>query len=974
MRKLFSISCLLFFFALSANAQTESVTFFVDGICGMCKDRIEGVALEIKGVESADWNVEVKQLTVNYDSKIFKLKRLHREIAYAGHDTEMYTAPEESYNNLHACCKYRDAEVIASHSDSPEGNETSIFVNGVCGMCKDRIEKAAKAVPGVKSATWDSHNRMLDLDVDRDVFSEDQLHWAVTAAGHDTREWLAPDDVYNNLADCCKYRELGDPVPAEDHDHDDHEGHDHDEETGVIEDIDREDLPASGTIYELTDEGELLPLIGVNIYWEDTKKGTSTDENGKFELKRKTDNQLLVVSYVGYEPDTIDMSGQAAFELTLSNAVMLEEVEVSYRQKSSAVSFVDPIKTLQIDERELLKAACCNLSESFETNPSVDVSFTDAVTGTRQIQMLGLAGPYVQITQELLPGARALSSIQGLTYIPGPWMSGIQLIKGPGSVVQGFESMTGQINVELKKPNNSERFYLNLYGNEGGRMEANMNSAIQLNKKVSTGILLHGSLIRRMNDRNEDGFLDNPIGNNLIAINRWKFDDMNNWEGQFGVKATLIDKGSGQMSDSYEEQISPNNPLWTATSNTDRLEVWAKAGRIFPEKPGTSIGLQASGVMHRQTSTFGIPGNDNFTNYISNQNSLYFNSIYQSDFGSATHQYKAGFSLQYDNIQESFTSEAAMKGFQEFIPGVYMEYTYMPTERLTVVAGMRGDYSTIYGAFATPRLFLRYAPAEETVIRASAGRGQRRPAIFMEQIGGFASNRSIVVQPSNVNDQGENTTPYGLDPEVSWNLGLNFTQNIYLADRSMQISADAYRTFFEKQVIADYDTDSQSLFFYNLEGKSYSNSLQLQVDYELLPRLDVRLAYRFNDVKMTFQEDGLLEKPFVARNRAFVNASYETIDGWAFDATLNWQGSKRIPNHELLAERSPSFFLLNGQISKSWNRIFDVYVGVENALNFRQDNPILSVEDPTSDDFDASLIWGPIFGRNIYAGIRYRFE
>ncbi|MCB0476092.1 MAG: cation transporter, partial [Flavobacteriaceae bacterium] len=610
-KNLIYISVFSFFIPLFANGQSATETLFVDGVCGMCKDRIEAAALQSKGVESADWDLESHQLTVTYDPTEFKFNRLQRQLADVGHDTDKYEAPQEAYDQLHSCCKYRDPEIIASHQPAPAPSAAAIFVNGICGMCKDRIEAAALHTQGVKTASWNLSTRMLYVDVDPDVFSEDQLHWAVTAVGHDTREWLANDAAYQSLDDCCKYRELADPVPAED---------------PVFQDIALLDQFISGTIFESAGRNKKAPLVGVNIYWEDTKSGTFTDENGHFEMARNTENQLLVVSYVGYAPDTIDMSDQVAFELMLSEAVTLDAVEVNYRRKSSDISFIDPIKTLQIDQKELLKAACCNLSESFETNPSVDVSFTDAVTGTRQIQMLGLAGPYVQITQESMPGARALSSIQGLTYIPGPWISGIQLIKGPGSVVNGYESMTGQINVELKKPENSERLYVNLYANEGGRFEANINSAVRLNEKVSTGILLHGNMSRQMNDRNTDGFLDNPIGNNFIAINRWKFENINGWNGQIGIKATLIDKASGQLSENYDTQFSIDNPLWTMIQNTARYEIWAKMGRVFPNNPTSSIGFQASGVMHEQTFSFGSIGAKKL--YEPNQKSAYFNMIY----------------------------------------------------------------------------------------------------------------------------------------------------------------------------------------------------------------------------------------------------------------------------------------------------------------------------------------------------------
>ena len=442
----------------------------------------------------------------------------------------------------------------------------SIWVDGVCGMCEERIEKAAMQTLGIESASWDMETKMLTVSINSD-FTENSLHYAVTGVGHDTKKFTATMDIYEKLHACCKYRD-----------------------EAVMKSRQLQSKPkrspnVRGTIYELVGKksNRKSPLMGVSVYWVgDELFGTTTDTNGEFSINRTVYTNQLVVSYVGYASDTLDFSQQEEVEITLSNAVTLDDVEVTYRRKATEISFIDPIKVQQISSKELTKAACCNLSESFETNPSVDVSFTDAVTGTRQIQMLGLAGPYVQITRELIPDARALASIQGLTFTPGPWIESIQLAKGTGSVSNGFESMTGQINVELKKPEESENFFFNAYQNVMGRSELNTNFKFQLNDKWSTGFLLHGSRLQAENDRNEDGFFDQPNYNNFIGINRWRYQGDNNWEGQAGIKVFLNDHLGGQIGASSDI----NSPLWTAVGNTKRYEAWAKVGRVFPSRPG----------------------------------------------------------------------------------------------------------------------------------------------------------------------------------------------------------------------------------------------------------------------------------------------------------------------------------------------------------------------------------------------------
>lgn len=827
----------------------------------------------------------------------------------------------------------------------------SFNVDGACGMCKKRIEEAALQTKGVQTAEWNTNTHQLTLTYGLDNFQENQVHQNIAAVGHDTEKVKATDEVYEQLHFCCKYREES-QIPE----------HPNTQPPKHLNTQILEHNKLNGTVYAEDENGELIPLYSANVYWSNTTIGTTTDENGKFSLEKTDQTNWLVVSFVGMGSDTLNMAGLHNVAIQLDNSLTLEEIEVAYRKKTTEVSFLNPIKTQQISEGELLKAACCNLSESFETNPSVDVSFTDAVTGTRQIQMLGLAGPYVQIGRENMPNIRGLAALYGFTYTPGHWIEGIQLNKGTGSVVNGFESIAGQINVELKKPQNSEKMYLNFYANEGGRLEGNANFSHRFNDNWQTAFLLHGKYQQSKFDRNEDGFLDNPLGNQFIAINRWKFFGKNGLEGQFGVKATLIDNLSGQYA---FDRNNDSADFWGANIQTNRYEAWYKMGKVFPEKRYSSFGSQFSFVHHDQNAFFGL------RNYDATQNSFYTNLIYQSIFDNTNHQFKTGLSFQYDQYNERVENRQYER--REAVPGAFFEYTYTQSEKFSAVLGLRGDYHNNYGFFATPRMHLRYAPTDKMVWRASIGRGQKTANIFAENIGVFASNRDIIVHSENTD------TPYGLDAEVAWNFGLNLTQDMDIGGKTASLGLDFYHTRFQNQIIADYEQSPQELHFYNLNGESYSNSLQAQIDLEIFPRLDVRLAYRLNDVKMTFNGN-LLQKPLTSRDRAFINLGYHTENDWKVDFTLNWQGETRIPStasnpeNFRLMESSPDFFRANTQISKTWNERFEVYLGAENLFNYRQEAPILASEDPFGEYFDSSLVWGPIFGRMMYGGLRFKLE
>jgi len=724
-----------------------------------------------------------------------------------------------------------------------------------------------------------------------------------------------------------------------------------------------QDRSVYGTVFEEIN-GTKTPMAGVVVKIPGYNIGTQSDVDGTYRLSVPEAATMVVFERTGYLPDTVALhEGANNASTILRDIKQLKEVQVTYRKKGNEIGLLDTRKTELISERELLKAACCNLSESFETTPSVDVAFTDAVSGYRQIQMLGLAGPYTLITRENIPDVRGLSAITGLTFTPGTWIEGMQLSKGTGSVVNGYESVAGQLNIELRKPfeEKEPKAHLNVYQNYQGRSEGNVIVKKKFNDNLSTNLLLHGSGRWLRVDNNNDGFMDQPLNTQFVGMNRWFYFGPKGLEIQGGVKATYLDQTGGQLDYVQETEQVPGNP-WGFKMNTKRIEGWAKIGRVFPQKKGTSTGLQLSGLHHEQGALYGV------RNYDATQNTFYANWIFQTILGNTNHNLKAGLSSMVDNYTEQFETQTFTRN--EVVPGAFVEYAYNYLTKFNLIAGVRGDYHNLFGAFVTPRLHLRYAPFENTAIRASAGRAQRTANILAENIGYMASARSfrfLGTDPS---------LPYGLKPEVAWNYGVNLTQKFRLNYRDGAFSADYYYTNFENQVVVDVE-QYNLVRFYNLQGMSFANSLQGQLDYEPMVNLDVRLAYRWYDVKTTYGGT-LKERPLIAKHRAFANIGYETKNTWRFDYTVQWVGSKRVPAlHDHITNTtstdapSPSYIQMNAQISKTWNEVFEVYVGGENLTNYMQHRPIIGSDNPYDPGFDASMVWGPIMGRNIYAGIRW---
>ena len=696
-----------------------------------------------------------------------------------------------------------------------------------------------------------------------------------------------------------------------------------------------------GKVLELNSDGSISPIFGANVYWEETTVGTTTDANGNYTINEATSFPAsLSVSYVGYTYDSKEFINNE-FIFYLKRSVELDEVNIRSSVNSTKYSVVNSLNVQTLTVNELQKAACCNLSESFSTNASVDVSYSDAISGAKKIRMLGLDGRYVQITNESIPLIRGLSSSYGLNYVPGTWIESIQIIKGSGSVVNGFESFTGQINLEYFKPSTADKMYWNVYANSGQRFENNL-SLKKIYEKWSSNLFTHFSYHNKEIDENNDGFMDMPHLKNFNVLNRFLYEGSNVFRAQLFVKAMYEDREGGQLSNFL-------NPYKIDIHN-DIIEIGTKTG-ILPDEDQRSIGLQTSFRRHNQEAQFG----DKLYNGL--QESVYLNLIRDVKINNNTFRY--GLNYNADRFEESFNDSLFNK--IDLITGVFSEYNLKIDDYFILVAGFRADYHNNSQYHYTPRVNVKYNPTDDLALRISAGKAFRISNIFVEHSNFLASNRIVKVREN-------------LLPEVAWNMGFNLTYCFRLFGREGIINADAYRTEFENQTVVDIENPG-FLKFYNSNGKSFANTLQIDLGYELVERLNIKLAYKINEVKIEYENRGLLQPPLTPRDRALVNFSYaNTSKDWEFDFTTNFVGESRLPTHQDVKDAfSNPFFVHNSQITKRYDYI-EVYIGAENILNFTQDNPIKIADNPTDENFDASIVYAPINGRMIYLGLRYKLN
>ena len=767
---------------------------------------------------------------------------------------------------------------------------------------------------------------------------------------------------------------------------------------------------AWGTV--LDDNGE--PLVGANVYWAGTTVGVATDLDGRFQLEPVKSTNLLVTSFMGFHNDTTEVTAHSELTIVLVSDLLLEEVDIVERKMAVLRSRLTPLATETLTGEALCMAACCNLSESFETSASVDVAYSDAATGAKQIRLLGLSGTYVQLLTENTPNIRGLAQSFGMEYIPGPWMEAIQVSKGTSSVLNGYEAIAGQINVEYLKPQTQDPIALNAMISTETHAEVNASGGWDLNDKVSTGILFHAQNMSLELDHNHDGFLDMPKNTNVNLLNRW-YVKTGDYTGQFLVRGLYDRRQGGQTQEAAHSEYFAKP--YQIDLNTWRVDGFMKNGYVFDAELGTSIGIITAASYHNQRNTYG-PRHWNAAH-----SNAYLNAIFQTSFDdSATdlwddhhHNLSTGLSLNYDGYNEVFSLPQGINqntylfDLWEVTPGIFAEYTYTYKDKVTLLVGIREDYSTRYGFFTTPRMNLRYAPFDWWTVRGSIGLGYRSPNAIADNAAYLASNRMYYAY-DRVSDNGYGIMDGILAQERSMNTGLSTVFYIPLGKRELQLSGEYYYTKFLDGVIADMDRNLHGITLYNMhdvEGAQYfSHNWQVEANMEILRGWTMTAAFRYTDVQQTTfntaaNEWQLRDKPLQNKFKGIITTSYQTpLKTWQFDLTAQFNGEGRMPDGFVVPEGSQQYTIRNGYIYHKWYpqllgqitkffRTWSIYLGAENMTNFTQDSPIVGERlstnttqshnqhgfvNPYSSNFDAAMIWAPIHGWKLYLGFRWALE
>lgn len=716
-----------------------------------------------------------------------------------------------------------------------------------------------------------------------------------------------------------------------------------------------------GVVYSKNAQSDAKePLAFAYVYWLETGNYLETDEKGKFTFTLTGNrNATLVATSIGYKNDTIVADKTTtSLEFVLLGLNELEKAVITAKQEGNYLSKMTPIRTEVITAAGLCKMACCNLAESFENSASVTVGYSDAITGAKQIRLLGLSGIYTQMLDENRPVMRGLASPFGLSYIPGQWLESIQIAKGPSSVINGSEAITGQINLEHRKPTTEQPLFVNLFLSNMLRTEANVVSSLQLNPKWYTVLFGHFSTDPKSHDANKDGFRDEPQTMQFNFGNRWLYAPENGIQLRFGFRALTDDRVGGEMDFTKDIERSIYQP-WGSNIKNKGVNGFVKLGIPLNFDNSQNIALVADYTYHQIDSYFGLK------DYNGKQNSVFANLMYQN-IPNDSHRMTFGASATIDNFSEKLNdwspSMNPAYGFKDLSRkensvGVFAEYTYTLGEKFTGVADLRLDYNNLHGWLFAPRANIKYAFTDNLVVRASAGKGYRSPNVIVDNMGMLSTSREIYIEDN-------------LDMEEAWTYGGNITAYLNIGyEGNSYLSFDYFRNDFNKQLIVDQERDLSRFWLYNLDGRSFTNTYQADFSVYPFKGFNVIATFRYTDAKVSMHGKGLVERPMSSKYKGVLNLQYATrMNIWTFDFTAQINGPTKLPDF-MPDEYSPAYPMLYAQVTRKLKSV-DIYAGVENITNYKQPNPIISADNPFGPDFNSTVIWGPLMSRKFYIGMR----
>ena len=681
---------------------------------------------------------------------------------------------------------------------------------------------------------------------------------------------------------------------------------------------------------------EGIPLEGASVIVKDFNFGTITDASGAFSLSLSNiKNPKITISYLGYKSFNLKITkiSNDLGNIELVSDDKLDEVVISGTLKP--VSRLKSPVSVEVYAESFFKAnPTSSIFEALDIINGVRPQLNCNVCSTGDIHINGQEGSYTMILIDGLPTVSGLSSVYGLSGIPQSLIERIEIIKGPASTLYGSEAIGGVINLITKIPENASRFSFDSFTSNWGDLNLDLGHQYRLSKKING--LLGVNYFKYSNpvDNNSDGFTDLTLQDRISVFNKLNIGKRLSFASRFVYE----DRWGGEMN--WNPTFRGGNLVYGESIYTSRVELFGTY------KFNNEISFQFSFNDHNQNSVYGT------TLFKADQSIAFGQFIWNRTI--KKHDLVIGAAYRFTFYDDNTTAT-----FNEFLginkeeitqlPGVFIQDEIKFNELNSLLLGFRYDYNSIHGTIFTPRLNYKISNQDlSSILRISIGSGYRIAQIFTEDHAALTGARDVVF----LND---------LDPETSWNINLNYVYKMYLKQgHILNFDASIFRTDFSNKILPNYDTDPNLIIFDNLSGKSVTQGISLNFNSVFQNGLRISLGATYIDSYI--DSKGLKTIPYLTEKFQGVwNIKYEfQKSNITLDFTGTITGPLKLPllgDLDPRSQFSPTFNIINLQLTKGWNNSYELYGGVKNILNFTPaDNSIARAFDPFDREvkFDAS--------------------
>ncbi|WP_372636239.1 TonB-dependent receptor plug domain-containing protein [Fodinibius sp.] len=715
----------------------------------------------------------------------------------------------------------------------------------------------------------------------------------------------------------------------------------------------------TGTIQgTVSSEGEAV--AGANVALLETRKGTSTDADGRFLLSTIDPGAYqLVVSAVGFarhqEKITVEKDIPQTLTIRLKPKVEeLEQVVVTGTMRETYVK-ESPVKVSVINARRLQQGkTSSNIMDLIGSVNGLSTQLNCGVCGTNAIRINGVEGPNTAVLIDGMPLMGALASVYGLNGISPSIIDRVEVIKGPQSTLYGTQALGGVVNIITKNPANTPSFTADMYGKS--TREGNLNLAGSPQSGRFKGFV-SGDILRMQHyfDENNDGFNDVPKRSRVALFGKGIVTGKRG-DQLWSIATKLYDEKRTGGVRAYTGDLRGSGEVYGESIYTRRAELLTE---LRPRGLNQQLRISGALTYHDQDSYYGTE------HYDARQGIIYGQATWDQQLTGAW-QLLAGATVRYQTYHDN-TPATSGNPDRRFIPGIFAQ-SELSLGDVTLLGGLRFDHHAEHGLITAPRLSAKYRPSERTTVRISGGTGFRVVNVFTEDHAALTGSREVVFTED-------------LEPERSRSITASVEHIIYFGSNPMTVGMDGFYTRFSNKIIPDYDRDPNLIVYENLDGHSVTRgaSISIEQNFTSIP-LTYNAGFTLMDV-FTNENNERRALTYAPGYTGTLGLTYRFRWGLSLDYTANLVGPKRMPDNyveDFGRDRwSPAHATHDLKLTKEFTDVnssrgvgFEAYFSAENLFDYTQGSPLVDAASPFSPDFDTIYTWGPVVGRTLGLGVR----